>query len=291
MRGRALLLAVLCVAGGSLALGCASNECSGNSVCGDGNGVAFSASPSRDPGGPPLTFDVRQTDPWDACEGGTGRVYPTAPSMDEIAAHVDSHDVRTTAEYAAHRKRLAAFDRRFHAVTADLTTIELTLQGKSDHAVTVQDVTVDVLDVRPTPRTGLAVQRIGACGDSNVTSFLANLDRKVPELTFHEGRNSEGKMRVRGFPVQVSGSDPEVLTITAFTTADIHTFGLDVRWTSDGRSGTTKVREADGSPFSVAAAGSAPQYLYEQQSGTFSPKTFTIDPDDPLGDPVPLKAP
>ncbi|MFD7446724.1 hypothetical protein [Streptomyces sp. NPDC059909] len=284
-------LAVLTMCTGSLLLGCSTNECSGGSVCGGGNSVDLSGKQSPTTPTTPLTYSVSESDPWDACEGGPGKVFLRAPSLDDIAAHVNSGASQTTAEVAAYKKQLAEFDRDHNAVTADRTTITLTLQGKTSRAVTIQDITVNVADVKPTPATSVRVQRVGGCGDSNVSSFLVNLDKKVPRLEFKEGRNSTGQMRVRGFPVQITESDSEVLTLVAFTTADVHTFSLVVHWTSDGDPGTTEVKADSGALFSVASGNGGRQYDYQQQDGTFTPQRYKMDPEDPLGDPLPIEAP
>ncbi|MFF4230578.1 hypothetical protein [Streptomyces sp. NPDC001820] len=284
------LLCGLAICAGPVLLGCSHNECNDSSVCGDGNSNNRNGSEApKKASGPPFTFTSRESDPWDACENGPGRVYPKAPPLEDIAAHVDIGAARTSAEVAAHNKRLASFDSNHSAVTADRTTIDLTLQGKTGRAVTIQNISVDVVDVKPTPATGVRVRRIGGCGGSNFSAFLADLDKKTPTLAFKSGENAAGKMRVRGFPVQVTESDPETFTIVAFTTADVHTFSFVVEWSSEGVRRKTKVNKDNGTPFSVASGNGAPQYDYQQQDGTFTPPQFKMNPDDPLGDPVPIE--
>ncbi|MFR9795102.1 hypothetical protein ACL02U_04220 [Streptomyces sp. MS06] len=294
MRGRAGLSVALLLSTGLL-FGCSKNECSGGSVCGGHNNVGRTESQSVGPASPsstteaPFTYTVSENDPWDACEGGLGRVYPKPPpALDAIAAHLDGRPGQTAAEAAEGRKKLATFDEQHHAITADLTIITLTLQGRSSHAVVINKVRPDVLGVKPTPAGSVRVQRVGSCGGTNESSFLVDLDKEKPELEFKEGQDATGRMRVKGFPVQVTDDDPEVLTIVAFTVSGVHSFGFTVDWTSDGRSGSTQVRGADDGPFSVASDIGGTQYDYSMQEGGFTSHTSRIDPADPLGDALPL---
>lgn len=287
MKSRVALAVIVALWLQTLLLGCSSNECGDNSVCGDRNAENNNGSgvPAPEVSGLPFAFTVKENDPWDACDGGFGRVFLKPTSLDDIAPHLHSHESGqvTSKQLEVESKDLAAFDRKHGAVAAELATIDVTLQGRSTHAVTIQDITVDVADVSVTPKTSIQVSRSGNCGGASFSTFLTDLNKDSPKLKFASGEYDDGRKRVRGFPVRITESESEVATITAYATQGVHDFEFVIHWTGDGVSGETRVAGPDGKPFSVAApADGAARYIYEQD-GTFESNRFTLNPQDPLG--------
>lgn len=276
-------IAALALCAGSLLLGCSTNECSAGSVCGNSNAVGPTATGgSKAPDTAPLAFTVDEVRAWDSCDGGVGMVFLKPPTLEEAAAELGRNTAATTAdEVAAFQKRLEAFGNDHEAVTADYAIIHLTVQGKSARAVTVKNIAIKPQETQPLPKPSLRLRYTGGCGDANMSRFAANLDKKTPVLEFKDGQSDQGKMRVRGFPVQVSESDTENFVIVPFTTAGVHRFTLSIEWSSGGVSGTTEVRRNDKKEFAVASGNGGPQYSYGQD-GKFTPITDRMNPDDPF---------
>ncbi|MFD9411011.1 hypothetical protein ACFWBN_28855 [Streptomyces sp. NPDC059989] len=276
-------VAALALCGGFLLLGCSTNECSAGSVCGNSNAIGPTPTgDSKASDTAPLAFTVDEVNPWDSCDGGAGMVFLKPPALDEAAAELGRNQAVTTAdESVAFWKRLEAFGNDHEAVAADYAIIHLSVQGKSARAVTVKNIAVKPQETRPLPKSSLRLRYAGGCGDANMSRFAANLDKKTPALEFKDGQNDQGKMRARGFPVQVSESDTENFVIVPFTSAGVHRFTLSIEWSSDGVSGTTEVRRNDKKEFAVASGNGGPQYFYAQD-GKFNPLTGRMNPDDPF---------
>jgi hypothetical protein len=290
MKSRIALLAILTLFSGVPLLGCSTNQCSENSTCGNHNNTGHDDGTSPAPSGPPIVFTVLEHDAWDACDEGPGKVFLTAPTLPDIAMHLNAMGARTADQRAAYEKQLAAFDQKYHAVPADRTGIDLTIRGSSASAVTIQGISVSLIDVKPTPPTSVRVTVDGACGGSAYSSFQVDLDKQVPGLVFKSGQDADGRKRVQGFPVQVTQSDPEIFTVLPFATANVYTFRLVVHWSAGGVLGTTTVSENGGEPFAVASGSGAHQYDYQPQNGMFSAQTMKMNPSDPLGQLVPINS-
>ncbi|MFE9253636.1 hypothetical protein [Streptomyces sp. NPDC006879] len=277
-------LAALLLGLSSMLAGCASNDCSSGSVCGNGNAIGSAVTGSSSPteASDPLTFTVEENDPWDACDNGQGIVFdPPVPRRElstELAANTS---VGTPQEARSYRERLAAFDDGHHGTPANYTLIGLNVQGTSRRAVTIKDVTVHRLTSLPVPAGAVRVQRMGACGGANLNRFATDISSSHPVLTFTEGESAAGTMRTRGFPVQVSESDPENLVVFAYALRDSHTFVLSIEWSSEGVTGTTEVRRHDGKPFAVTSARTVEQLGYGQDGG-FESLVGIFDPDNPF---------
>lgn len=289
MRRSSFFLIPLCLLAVQSLSSCSSHtNCSQDSTCGDHNVANQVSSPSQGKGTPPLKFTVDETDPWDVCAGGSGKVYLKAPALTEVSQHINESKALTTAQRSAFDKQLAQFDGEHEGVPADYILISLTLQGASGQAVVVPGVTVNVVDVKPTPQNSLRIAGGGGCGGANYSTFLLNLDKPDPRPTFKQGEMADGKMRSRGFPVQVAENDTETLSFIAFTTAGIHDFTLGVKWASEGRTGIVKVTATGGRPFVVASGVKGRKYDCQFQDGSCSPRKFTFDPKDPLGNALPI---
>ncbi|MFJ8043975.1 hypothetical protein ACIRBX_26085 [Kitasatospora sp. NPDC096147] len=267
---------------------CTSNHCTGSATCGNENSRVEAPTGGPSSASAPFTFTVEQVDPWDACAGGRGKVYLRAPDRSEVAAQLDARQLTTSAEREEQQRARAAFDRQHDAVPADYSVITLTLRGTGSAAVTISSVTPEVTEQKPVPPEALRIAPVGACGNSNLSSFLVDLDRERPALVFKEGEDADGRKRVRGFPVQVTQSDPEVLTLIPLTTGGLHSFAFVVHWSDGSALGTTRVTATDGKPFTVASGNGAHQYDYLMQGGVFTEPTFRMNPADPLGEPLPL---
>ncbi|MFB6823963.1 hypothetical protein ACFCXA_20495 [Streptomyces virginiae] len=285
-------IVALTLGAGMVLMGCSMNDCSAGSVCGDSNAVGAKATGnSEKEGDAPLSFTVEEMNPWDSCDGGVGVVFTKPPTLDEAAAELRRNvTVKTTEEAVAFRARLDSFGSAHEAVPADLTIIRLNVQGKSGRAVTVRNITVKRSEDSPLPKQSMRLRYEGACGGANMSRFAVNLDKKTPKLEFKDGESDTGAMRVRGFPVKVSESDPENFVIVAFTSAHLHRFSLSIEWSSDGVAGTTEVKRSDNKEFAVASGNGGPQYAYGQD-GKFRPITYRMNPEDPFADVLPAETP
>ncbi|MFG2616499.1 hypothetical protein ACGFXC_02675 [Streptomyces sp. NPDC048507] len=281
----------LALGAGLLLAGCSTNECSAGSVCGNSNAVgrtATTGAPAPGPSGEtPLTYTVEEVNPWDSCDGGRGVVFMKPPALDEAAAELGRNKSVTNAEEnTAFQKRLEAFGTTHEAAPADVTTLRLNVQGKTGRAVTLKNITVKPQGTQPLPKESLRLRYEAGCGDGNVSRFSVNLDKRTPTLEFKEGQSDTGTMRVRGFPVKVSESDPENFEIVAFTSAGLHRFTLSIEWSADGVPGTTEVKRNDKKDFAVASGNGGPQYSYGQD-GRFTALTTRMNPEDPFAEPAP----
>ncbi|NJQ15536.1 helix-turn-helix domain-containing protein [Streptomyces bohaiensis] len=148
---------------------------------------------------------------------------------------------------------------RDHAgVPADEQRIGLTLQGTGEETVVVEAVHVRVVE-RSAPLTWDEYQlnRHGCGGSVQPRPFTVDLDNGNPVLDPGEG---EG-----GLPLTVDESDPEVLYLTARTSAHHVAWELSLEWSSGGRSGTVRVDDG-GDPFRTSGAAGGTQHSFT--SGT-----------------------
>ncbi|WNO62405.1 hypothetical protein RPQ02_40225 [Streptomyces sp. AM2-3-1] len=138
---------------------------------------------------------------------------------------------------------------------ADLT---LTLQAKSPQAIVVTGVTVRRLSAAPVPNTGSVVNM--ECGGL-MSPRVFDVDLMAKEISLHPV--SRGDSKAVDFPLKVSDSDPEQLSLQLLPGDRDVRFSVEVNWISEGEAHSETV--ADGVPvLRVTGPGRLPTYSYAE---------------------------
>lgn len=113
-------------------------------------------------------------------------------------------------------------------------TYEVTVQGTSGDAVVLQ--ALEVVDVEPVAAPAEAVVR-RTCAASVLTPrhFVLTVSPAGGRVEARAGFAEDPV----DFPLLVSAADPEVLTVVTTTRDCFCTWGLELRWTAGGITGTT----------------------------------------------------
>jgi hypothetical protein len=144
-------------------------------------------------------------------------------------------------------------------VTPDPVTF--TVEGVSDHAVTITDLKVRVT-ARRRPVRGISLTR--ECGDQGAFRwFTTDLDSSSPRISTDddlaaapEGIPPQQKVPLR-LPYTVSQSDPETFTVQAVTEKCDCDWVLDLFWTSAGKRGVHTITGPGGHPFRTSSVKDA----------------------------------
>ncbi|MFF5900232.1 hypothetical protein ACFY8O_30525 [Streptomyces argenteolus] len=147
------------------------------------------------------------------------------------------------------------------AVTApqdDPADLTLTLQAKTSQAIVVTGVTVRRLSAAPVPTAGSVVNK--ECGGL-MTPRVFDVDLMAEEISLQPA--SRDSTKAVNFPLKVSDSDPEQLSLQLFPGNHDVRFSVEVNWISEGEAQSEKV--ADGVPvLRVTGPGSLPVYSYAE---------------------------
>lgn len=136
---------------------------------------------------------------------------------------------------------------------ADLT---LTLQAKTSQAIVVTGVTVRRLSAAPVPSTGSIVNK--ECGGAMYRRVF-DVDLVAEKIDLRPV--SEGAGKAVDFPLKVSDSDPEQLSLRLLPGDHDVRFTVEVNWISEGEAHSETV--ADGQPvLRVTGPGRLPVYAY-----------------------------
>ncbi|MFJ3192940.1 helix-turn-helix domain-containing protein [Streptomyces griseoviridis] len=147
------------------------------------------------------------------------------------------------------------------AVHGHQTMVRISVQGKSSTAVVLEALRVRVAG-RGAPLGGNAYAMDQGCGGSlTPRAFAVNLDVDRPIARSVAGADGEHPIPAVRFPYRVSASDPEVLLVTAETERYDATWYLELDWSSQGRTGTTRVDD-HGRPFHTTSIKGLPRYWY-----------------------------
>ncbi|MGW7049454.1 hypothetical protein ACWGDT_43725 [Streptomyces avermitilis] len=128
---------------------------------------------------------------------------------------------------------------------ADLTTIRLTLQGRSTNSVVLHGLRVG-MESRSRPK-GTVYDRGFSCGGITSRTFDVNLDD--PKVVAASRAGDDGTPAVN-FPYRISSTEPEVLLVHARTEHCDCRFHLNLDWTSGDRKGTLRIGDGK-NPFRV----------------------------------------
>lgn len=121
------------------------------------------------------------------------------------------------------------------------TSYRVTVEGASGDAVVLQGL--EVVDVEPVTAPAESVlRRTCAASVLPVRRFVLDLSPSGGTVEARAGRGQE----VVDFPLAVSATDPEVLTVVATTQDCFCRWGLELRWTAGGTTGTTSLLPPQG---------------------------------------------
>lgn len=144
------------------------------------------------------------------------------------------------------------------AVSAGKHRVSVTVQGAGDKAVVIESLHVRVVG-SAAPLAWTAYDMGSGCGGGmEPREFGLDLDAAQPTVAPKGGQ--------RGFPYQVSQSDPEVLYITAHTNTRDVKWQLELQWSSGGRQGTMEIMDG-GKPFHTTSKTGRPHYVYVPGQG------------------------
>lgn len=143
--------------------------------------------------------------------------------------------------------------------------IELTVQGTSEQAVVLNDLSVHVLGRRaPLKRSAFSMGE--GCGSGiEPQSFDVGLDNSRPTLTPVAGKQGDKKVPAKDFPFRVSSNDVEVFDLDAHVEGHDVTWYLELEWSSGGQTGTMRIDDG-GQPFRTSSIAGRPAYRYNRDS-------------------------
>jgi len=211
----------------------------------------------------PFTVTIDQTSPWDACENGSGMVYLKPPS---IAAINDEWKRRFIPPYDVLGLK-SSFDKTHSGQPANFAILNVQIHGKSDEAVTINDVSIVAVKVSPAPKA-LRLALEGGCGDSSKSRFSIDLDSPSQHKVFKAGNNDAGAKLVRRFPYQATKGDPETMQILPFTNESDYSFKLSISWATSAGSSSTEVGDLNhgNQPFRVVSGAQSQKYIVGQDA-------------------------
>ncbi|MFJ3161054.1 helix-turn-helix domain-containing protein [Streptomyces kanasensis] len=139
--------------------------------------------------------------------------------------------------------------------------IDVSLQGVGDETVVLKALHVRAVETsQPLPGNAY-VMGVGCGGEARLQGHDVNLDAARPRPVPVAGYQGDRLVPASDFPYTVSRDDPQVLRITAHTSARHVRWYLELEWTSGGRSGTLRLDDR-GRPFSTSAARGVPTYQF-----------------------------
>ncbi|MER7788902.1 helix-turn-helix transcriptional regulator [Streptomyces sp. NPDC097640] len=156
----------------------------------------------------------------------------------------------------------AAWASAHGAVHGGTTNVEVTVKGRSESAVVLQDLHVRVVGRRtPLPWSSFAMNN-GCGGSLTPRVFSVNLDAARPLAVPTDGNDAGEPIPAVRFPYRVSDTDPEVLLINARTSGCDCDWYLELEWTSGDREGRIRIDD-HGAPFRTSSVKGRPEYGYQ----------------------------
>ncbi|MEV6008732.1 helix-turn-helix transcriptional regulator [Streptomyces sp. NPDC051976] len=225
-------------------------------------GVAsFTLYADRRPAGPPQAAAVTPSGPrppqavpltWTAdsqvWEGGCDHDYVIAEAPRQVPPPPAPQDA-------------AAWAATQGAVHGHETEVRISVQGRTDTAVILQDLRVRVVG-RTHPAPGTAYSMAQGCGSDMAPRYFAvdlDKDRPVPHAVAAVDQGVRGP--AANMPYRVSARDPEELLVKATTNGCDCRWYLELDWYSQGRTGTVRIDD-HGRPFRTTAINGLPHYWY-----------------------------
>ncbi|MFE1287661.1 helix-turn-helix domain-containing protein [Streptomyces sp. NPDC058751] len=153
------------------------------------------------------------------------------------------------------------------------TIVRVAVQGRSSAAVVLEALHVRVVRRAAPPGDGSFVYdtSLGCSPGITPTAFTVALDAHTPVPRAVPGRRGDKILPARRLPYRVSVEDPEVLLIKARTEHCACDWYLDLDWSSQGRTGTTRLDD-HGRPFRTAGVTGLPRYRYADPPRRWMPE-------------------
>ncbi|MGW3988410.1 helix-turn-helix domain-containing protein [Streptomyces sp. NPDC004830] len=156
------------------------------------------------------------------------------------------------------------------AVHAGETLVRLSVQGRTDTAVVLEDLRVRVVG-RTAPVEGNAYAMDQGCGGAVTPRYFeVDLDKDRPLARAVAGNDAGTPIPAVRMPYRVSAREPEVLLVTAGTRSCDCRWYLELDWSSQGRRGTVRIDDR-GRPFRTSALEGLPRYRYDTSSRRWTP--------------------
>ena len=138
-------------------------------------------------------------------------------------------------------------------VSAGGQYLELTVQGTGKATVVLEALHVRVVESGTPLPWNVYAMGDGCGGGVGTKSFDVNLDAGDPQALAKSGQ--------RALPLKVSESDPEVLRVTAHTSAHDVSWYLELEWSSGDRHGILRIDD-QGKPFRTSGTKGRSGYVY-----------------------------
>ncbi|MFE9452024.1 helix-turn-helix domain-containing protein [Streptomyces sp. NPDC006739] len=147
------------------------------------------------------------------------------------------------------------------AVHGHETDVRISVQGRSDTPVVLQDLRIRVVG-RTHPAPGNAYSMAQGCGsDMTPHYFAVDLDKDRPLARSVPAVDQGVRQPAVNMPYRVSVRDPEELLVKATTDGCDCRWYLELDWSSQGRTGTVRIDD-HGQPFRTSAIKGLPHYWY-----------------------------
>ena len=150
-------------------------------------------------------------------------------------------------------------------VDADMTAVQVVLEGATPDPVVLTGLTVVVVDRAAPPRRGVHYVVSGG-GSVGVRFFEVMLDKSPPVVRSIPAEFKPLKPAI-DFPYKVSQTDPEVLDIRAYALKCDCTWRANLQWVYHGKHGSTVIDD-EGKPFRTVAGQQAVQYYPKYDAGS-----------------------
>ena len=157
-----------------------------------------------------------------------------------------------------------AWARAHGGVDADMTAVQVVVEGGTPYPVILTGLTVDVVERAAPPRRGVHYMVTGG-GPVGVRFFEVMLDKRPPVVSSIPAEFKPLKPAI-DFPYKVSQADPEVLDIRAYALKCDCTWRAKLQWVYHGKHGSTVI-DNGGKPFRTVAAPDAVQYYPKFDAG------------------------
>ncbi|MEU6878938.1 hypothetical protein [Streptomyces sp. NPDC046712] len=136
----------------------------------------------------------------------------------------------------------------------------ITVNGKSDEAIVLTDLTFHVEERKP-PLAGIYIPE-GQCLSASVfRSAEVKLNARPPQWKPAVARKEGERREPLNFPYTVTAADPEILVVTVDPAGCHCTWWAELAWASGDESGTSPIKE-DGKPFQTTSVTGLPAFAW-----------------------------
>ncbi|WP_369213940.1 hypothetical protein [Streptomyces flavofungini] len=205
-------------------------------------GDQFSDDPSM------LAVVSSTVDPANNCEGGGGYVFPgPASSLRGFQKYLGGAGGRGP-YLAAHR-----------GVPADYLLVQLTVQSRSDTAIVIDRLKINVKGKIKPPQRSSFIAPFGQCGEAEVRNLAFNLDRSATSYRAVQVKGLDDKRQLGKLPATITRDEPEVITVIPYTLKAGYRFTVELSWIEDGERRSMEIDDK-GHPFSMVSRVNSDTY-------------------------------